>query len=109
MSLRIITADERLAADTKTTMAIFGPTGVGKTSLLKTLPPAETRLPRSRGRHEVGAGLARRQHPGAQLRGFARHRGADRRHQSGGRSERLVLAQRHYQHVAETYPDCVEA
>jgi AAA domain len=43
MALRIVTADERLAADrTKTTMAIFGPSGVGKTSLLKTLPPAET-------------------------------------------------------------------
>lgn len=43
MSLRIITADERLAeAKGKTTMTIFGPSGVGKTSLLKTLPPAET-------------------------------------------------------------------
>ncbi len=43
MALRIITADQRLAeAHTKTTMAIFGPSGVGKTSLLKTLPPAET-------------------------------------------------------------------
>jgi hypothetical protein len=43
MSLRIITADQRLAdANAKTTMAIFGPSGVGKTSLLKTLPPAET-------------------------------------------------------------------
>lgn len=43
MVLRIVTADERLAANrTKTTMAIFGPSGVGKTSLLKTLPPAET-------------------------------------------------------------------
>ena len=29
-------------ADAKTTMAIFGPSGVGKTSLLKTLPPEET-------------------------------------------------------------------
>ncbi len=43
MSLRIVSADERLsAAGAKTTMAIFGPSGVGKTSLLKTLPPAET-------------------------------------------------------------------
>ncbi|HER25752.1 MAG TPA: ATP-binding protein [Rhodospirillales bacterium] len=43
MSLKIITADERLSgAATKTTMAIFGPTGAGKTSLLKTLPPTET-------------------------------------------------------------------
>jgi hypothetical protein len=43
MSLRIVSADERLsAARAKTTMAIFGPSGVGKTSLLKSLPPAET-------------------------------------------------------------------
>ena len=40
MTLHIVTADERLAeANAKTTMAIFGPSGVGKTSLLKTLPP----------------------------------------------------------------------
>ncbi len=43
MSLKIITADERLSGGcAKTTMAIFGPTGAGKTSLLKTLPPTET-------------------------------------------------------------------
>ena len=36
MALRIVSADERLsAAGAKTTMAIFGPSGVGKTSLLK--------------------------------------------------------------------------
>ena len=43
MALRIVSASERLsAAGAKTTMAIFGPSGVGKTSLLRTLPPAET-------------------------------------------------------------------
>ncbi len=43
MALKIITADERLSeAQAKTTMAIFGPSGVGKTSLLKTLPAQET-------------------------------------------------------------------
>ena len=43
MALRIVSADERLSvAGAKTTMAIFGPSGVGKTSLLKSLPPAET-------------------------------------------------------------------
>ena len=43
MSLRIITAEQRLTeAQGKTTMAIFGPSGAGKTSLLKTLPPGET-------------------------------------------------------------------
>ena len=51
MALRIITADERLAeANRKTTMAIFGPSGVGKTSLLKTLPAADDALHRPRGR-----------------------------------------------------------
>lgn len=43
MALRIVTADERLAeAQGKTTIALFGPSGVGKTSLLKTLPADET-------------------------------------------------------------------
>jgi hypothetical protein len=43
MSLRILSADARLQeAQGKTTMALFGPSGAGKTSLLKTLPPAET-------------------------------------------------------------------
>jgi hypothetical protein len=43
MTLRIITADERLAVvNTKTTVAIFGPAGAGKTSLARTLPPAES-------------------------------------------------------------------
>ena len=39
MALRIITADERLsAAANKTTMALFGQSGAGKTTLVKTLP-----------------------------------------------------------------------
>ena len=43
MSLRIITADQRLAeANGKTTIALFGPSGVGKTSQLRTLPAEET-------------------------------------------------------------------
>jgi len=43
MALRIVTADERLSASAnKTTMALFGPSGVGKTSLLKTLPAEAT-------------------------------------------------------------------
>lgn len=43
MPVRIVTADERLsAAQNKTSIAIFGPPGVGKTSLLKTLPADHT-------------------------------------------------------------------
>ena len=43
MTIRIITADERLSAvGNKTSVAIFGPPGVGKTSLLKTLPADKT-------------------------------------------------------------------
>jgi hypothetical protein len=41
--LRIVTAAERLsAANNKTSVAIFGPPGVGKTTLLKTLPADKT-------------------------------------------------------------------
>ena len=43
MALRIISADERLsAAENKTSFAIFGPPGIGKTTLLKTLPEHDT-------------------------------------------------------------------
>jgi len=43
MTLRILSADERLReAQGKTTMALFGPSGGGKTTLLKTLPAEET-------------------------------------------------------------------
>jgi AAA domain len=41
--VRIVTAEERLsAANNKTSFAIFGPPGVGKTTLLKTLPADKT-------------------------------------------------------------------
>lgn len=43
MPVRIITADERLsAANNKTSVAIFGPSGVGKTTLLRSLPAEQT-------------------------------------------------------------------
>jgi hypothetical protein len=43
MNLRILSADERLAeAQGKTTLAVFGPSGVGKTTLLTTMHAKET-------------------------------------------------------------------
>ena len=43
MALRIVTADERLShAANKTTIALFGASGVGKTTQLKLLPATET-------------------------------------------------------------------
>ena len=43
MTIQIITADQRLSeANNKTSLAIFGPPGVGKTSLLHTLPHDKT-------------------------------------------------------------------
>lgn len=43
MPVKIITADERLSeANNKTSLAIFGPPGVGKTTLLLTTPPDRT-------------------------------------------------------------------
>ena len=43
MALQIISADQRLAeAQGKTTIALFGPYGIGKTSLLYTLPTETT-------------------------------------------------------------------
>ena len=43
MALRIVTADERLSrAANKTAIALFGPTGVGKTTQLKRLAPGKT-------------------------------------------------------------------
>lgn len=42
MTLQITTAEERRTSKNKTSLAIFGPYGVGKTSLLRTLPPQFT-------------------------------------------------------------------
>ena len=108
MSLRIITADERLSgASAKTTMAIFGPSGTGKTSLLKTLPPADTLcLDSEAGMKSVQdwkgdsvsirvfgdaldiACLIGGVNPAADPSGF--------------------FSEGHYQHLCQTYPDIVE-
>ena len=107
MSLAIITADQRLAeANSKTTMAISSALGRRKDLAAAGPSRRDHALRRPRGGHEVGAGLAGRQHPGPSLARRRGHRLPYRRDRPGGGCERLFL-QGHDQHVAETYPDLV--
>ena len=107
MALRIITADERLAtSNSKTTMAIFGPSGVGKTSLLKTLPPEETLC------IDLEAGMKSVQDwPGDSIpvRTFAD--ALDIGCLVGGVNPAAdpagFFSEGHYRHLCETYPDLV--
>jgi hypothetical protein len=107
MSLRILSADERLsAASGKTTMAIFGPSGVGKTSLLKTLPPADTLC------IDLEAGLKSVQDWSGEsipLRTFAD--AIDIGCLVGGINPAAdpngFFSEGHYQHLSRTYPDLV--
>ena len=107
MSLVIITADQRLAeANSKTTMAIFGPSGVGKTSLLKTLPPEITLCV------DLEAGMKSVQDwPGDSIPIRAWPDAVDIACLIGGidpaADASAFFSQGHYQHVAETYPDLV--
>jgi hypothetical protein len=108
MALRIVTADERLAkAGAKTTMAIFGPSGVGKTSLLKSLPPAETLC------IDLEAGMKSVQDwPGDSIpvRTFAD--ALDIGCLVGGVNPSAdpsgFFSEAHYQHLRESYPDLVQ-
>ena len=107
MALRIITADERLSEDAgKTTMAIFGPSGAGKTSLLKTLPPAETLcIDLEAGMKSVqdwrGDSIPVRSFPDA----------IDIACLVGGINPSAdpsgFFSEGHYRHLSETYPDLV--
>ncbi len=105
MALRIIGADERLSeAQAKTTMAIFGPSGVGKTSLLKTLSPADTLC------IDLEAGMKSVQDwPGDSIpvRTFAD--ALDIGCLVGGVNPAAdpasFFSEAHYRHVSETYPD----
>lgn len=107
MALRIVSADERLsAAGAKTTMAIFGPSGVGKTSLLKSLPPAETLC------IDLEAGMKSVQDwPGDSIpvRTFAD--ALDIGCLVGGVNPSAdpsgFFSEGHYQHLSQTYPDLV--
>ncbi|MBN9021811.1 MAG: ATP-binding protein [Rhizobiales bacterium] len=107
MALRIITADERLSDDaTKTTMAIFGPSGAGKTSLLKTLPPAETLcIDLEAGMKSVqdwrGDSIPVRSFPDA-LDIACLVGGINPSADPSG-----FFSEGHYRHLSETYPDLV--
>ena len=107
MALRIITADERLAKDaSKTTMAIFGPSGGGKTSLLKTLPAAETLC------IDLEAGIKSVQDwPGDSIPVRTFTDALDIGCIIGGinpaADQSSFFSEAHYRHVAETYPDLV--
>ena len=108
MALRLVSADERLsAAGAKTTMAIFGPSGVGKTSLLKSLPPAETLC------IDLEAGMKSVQDwPGDSIpvRTFAD--ALDIGCLVGGVNPSAdpsgFFCEAHYLHLSQTYPDLVQ-
>lgn len=108
MALRIVTAEERLAsASNKTTIALFGASGHGKTWQLKTLPPERTLC------LDLEAGLKSVQDwPGLSipLRTFADAidiaclvGGAD-----PAASADAFFSEAHYRHLASLYPDLVE-
>ncbi len=105
MTLRIITADQRLAeANGKTTVALFGPSGVGKTSQLMTLPPEETLCV------DLEAGLKSVQGwPGESIsiRTFAD--AVDIACLIGGTDPAApadgFFSEAHYRYLTETYPD----
>jgi hypothetical protein len=107
MALRIITADERLSKDAgKTTMVIFGPSGAGKTSLLKTLPPAETLcIDLEAGMKSVqdwrGDSIPVRSFPDA-LDIACLVGGINPSADPSG-----FFSEGHYRHLSETYPDLV--
>lgn len=108
MSLRIVSADERLsAANNKTSLAIFGPPGSGKTSLLKTLPAADTIC------LDLEAGMKSVQDwPGDSIpvRTFAD--AIDIGCLVGGINPAAdpngFFSEGHYQHLSQTYPDLVQ-
>jgi len=107
MSLRIVTADERLsAANNKTSAAIFGPPGAGKTSLLKTLPPKETIC------LDLEAGMKSVQDwPGDSIPVRTFTDALDIGCLVGGINPAAdpngFFSEGHYQHLAQAYPDLV--
>jgi len=108
MSLRIITAEERLSAtNNKTSLAIFGPPGSGKTSLLKTLPAQDTIC------LDLEAGMKSVQDwPGDSIPVRTFTDALDIGCLVGGVNPAAdangFFSEGHYQHLAQTYPDLVQ-
>lgn len=109
MALRIVAADQRLAeAGNKTTLAIFGQPGVGKTTLIKTVAPE----PRPTLCVDLEAGLKSVQDwqgDSTPIRSWLD--AVDIACLIGGvdpaADPSAFFSERHYQHVATTYPDLV--
>jgi len=107
MSLRIITAEERLSAtNNKTSLAIFGPPGSGKTSLLKTLPAQDTIC------LDLEAGMKSVQDwPGDSIPVRTFTDALDIGCLVGGVNPAAdpngFFSEGHYQHLSQTYPDLV--
>ncbi len=108
MTLRIVTADERLSsAANKTTIALFGPSGVGKTTLLKHLPERETLC------IDLEAGLKSVQDwRGDSIPVRCFEDAIDVACLVGGVSpaagDGTMFSQVHYQHLAKQHPDLVQ-
>jgi hypothetical protein len=108
MTLHIVTADERLAAaNSKTTAALFGPPGIGKTSLLKSMPGEPTLCV------DLEAGLKSVQDwQGDSIPIRSWLDAVDIACLIGGvdpaADHSAFFSEGHYQHVAGTYPDLVQ-
>ena len=108
MALRIVTADERLSsAANKTTIALFGPSGVGKTTLLKHLPERETLC------IDLEAGLKSVQDwRGDSIPVRCFEDAIDVACLVGGVSpaagDGTMFSQAHYQHLTKQHPDLVQ-
>jgi AAA domain len=108
MPLHIVTADERLAeANSKTTLAIFGPPGVGKTSLLRSLLASATLCV------DLEAGMKSVQDwPGDSLPIRSWLDAIDIACLIGGvdpsADPSAFFSAGHHQHIAESYPDLLQ-